>query len=496
MKTSFSKVAIRLLFLSFFFVAGCQSIPSILPEHFLNPSATPALTIEGNPPSKSTPAFGDYMETPLYAIPSEHSEPQIISPTPTLLTTMAADTPVARFSSDLLYISGQSLWRWDYVTGYSSLLLADVHRFSTSQRGDIIALVRPLHIAANGIELFNLETFNFTNKRTNPVVEKIPVPAEMYLSPDGKQIAYLSAIPAKSISIAATSTLAEIKEISLPSHDGEATVENLAWSPDSQTLIWSDQEAIWLAEVASARVTPVITNTIEVHDPNGNPIRVRVRFEEFQWSPTGRYITLKLIPSDEGVRWYALLDTKTSRLIRIPYSEEYHLRKPALLWDEAGNLIVITPSEPPNLVAPTIFVWRVLATQNDLLVPQKAYPFHFGDAVPGNELTSEMESLTIKWPHFITPSLLGLAIVDHNAEPKAAIYLFDLDENVLQKFIDIPANTERLFWSLDQRGAILITQDEHIYYFSVTGTVLHLLDAVFGEGSTGWQWIPPLPRDG
>lgn len=492
------RVGVLLSYLSILFTTRCNRVPSFLYDMALNPHPTPSPTPQASFKGQSTPALGSYLEPPLFdSSPSLHDQDQTLpSPTPTVLAATTSLIPDMRTTSDLLYLYDLSLLRWDYVTGYSSLLLKDVHSFSTSLRGEIIALVRPLHVAANGIELFNLDIFNFSNKQTTTIVEKIPLPAQILLSPDGRQVAYLRASSPPALYIVPISNPKEVKEIPVPLTGDEKAIENLAWSPDSQSLIWSDWEAIWLAEVSSTKVHPILTNLVEVHDPDGSPIQISVRFEDFKWSPIGRYLTLKLIPSDEGVRWYALLDTKTSRLIRIPYSEEYHHRKPALLWDEAGNLIEAAPAEPPSLASPTIFIWKIIPTQNDLLVLQNTFMLLHPSVAPGSEALPATENLSIQWLNFVHTTLLGMAVFDYREEAHAAIYFFDLAENVVQKFIDIPMNTCCVFWSPDQHGALLITEDHHFYYFSTTGTYLQPLDDILGEDSMGWQWLSPLPRDG
>lgn len=457
------------------------------------PSNTPSATDSRLIPSPTDISSGlppaDTQPSPTY--PSlnyqETIESQPVSvrsePSPTLI-------PYPAQTSDLLYISDGALKRWDYVTNFTVALVDGVEEFSVSNDGSKIILLRPRKITANGVQMYDLDIFDFETKQITNWFEESPRLFHILLSPDGTLTAYTTQENGGELYV--IDSAAPEDAIKIGTHEGE--FKRLVWAPDSSAIIWNDSHGIWGGDPQETGSHLIHPNFVEVYDPKGNKSEIEVDFEQINWSPLGRYVLTRVVPSDSNVSWYAVLDSVSGRLEQIQDSYETGQATVGAGWNNDGSLYIGRSGDPAQQTPPFIQRWHLLATHDDLLLPGEVYPiisdeFPFETSRPGRD-----SSLCLNWLLSNRDDSLNLGVTLPDTNMKPALFYLDWEDGSLHKLFTLPNNPMDILWSLDGGGALTFEQSDKILFIQFSSGLTFDLRPVLGENAHSFTWLPPAPR--
>jgi len=405
---------------------------------------------------------------------------------------LSTKLPPAESTSDLLFISQNNLMRWDYVTGYTGVLVPNVLEFSASGDGQRIALLRARKIAANGVELFDLAILDFDTKQITTITEGTSRLYKISISPDGRWITYLSGTHNEIIyANSAANNTKRIKLGTCESQDG-SPCQQIAWSPDSASIIWSDLQGVWIANLKKQTFGQVHTNKITVIDPKGQNSEALITFSSLQWSPRGRYILTKIIPSSNGVRWYSILDTLTGRLADVPHS--YHLSQVSatISWMNDGNLLLAYGGDKDNNFMPFLKLWQLIPTHDDLLILDKSLDLASDDFPPSP--SGQEHSYCFNWLTLTHQGIISLGMTVPNSGTAPILFTLDLKEGSLQKIIELPNDLLEVIWAPDGSGALLLAQEDQVFFIRVDNGTFENLRLILGADADSFIWLPPAPR--
>ena len=418
---------------------------------------------------------------------------------PPVLQVAATSTPGVFATSDLLFINNNRLLRWDHVTRYSSNLAENVVAFTTNTTGSQIVLLRPRSMAANGEELFDLDVLDFYNKQTRHLSQGTSRLLDLALSPDGDWLAYQHN-PDGNFAI----SLLNISDPATPVSLGlcEALLSNRctppAWSPDSQSLLWSDQRGLWIAGVGKGYVSLLHTSTVEIPDPQGKISQIEAQFAAPEWSPTGRFALVQVNPNQSNASWHAVIDSLTGRLGQVLDTYQVSPQQVSVNWLPDGKLAVARSSDQVLQAPATIQVWHVMATNPALLVSAGQYKF------PTDILSSEatsvdisnpvINSLRLNWIQQTNPGHLLFGAIQPESPTQMGLYDLNLLTKSVTQFVQFTSDIKKILWAPDGSGMLIITSDGEVLFTSADGKETINLKSTAGSSSTGFIWLPPTLR--
>ena len=452
------------------------------------PSLESAMSITATPP--------EMLAAQQTALAATQAAP---SPTPTR-------TRLPLQSSDLLYLSANgTLMRWDHFTGYSSLLVEDVEAFSASANGKKIALVRPLEISANGQALYNIDLLDYDTKQTFVILEEVPRPKSLAISPDGKWIAYFEDSTGGIVHARRTDTPGHHVEMGECQAANELHCTQLAWSPDNRQALWSDSRGLWSSAPLQPEAQQIHIGRVSVSDPRGNLTDIPVTFSAISWSPTGRFVLVRVSPSPQGVHWQAVVDTRLGKSSSVPDSSEYTAQTVNVSWMESGSLLVAHGSGAGG--QPFVKIWDVVPTNLTLMVLNKAFDLQSNDfpplpqmiaataesAVPGSENQSDISNC-LNWPDQIDEISLRLGLQINGSSGTPMLFTLSLIDGRVQKLINLPQDVMEVIWSPDDSGALVLGSHAQILFYRSKDNTLLDLYSVIGKGATAFTWLAPAPR--
>jgi Tol biopolymer transport system component len=403
-------------------------------------------------------------------------------------------TPLPEMTSDLLYLTDGKLMRWDHVTDYSSLLASGVEKFAVSESGKKVALIKTTNITANGVELFILAILDFDTKQITNLIENAPPLSAISISADGKWIAYTTDAGNANIIVINTDDGEQIFEAGTCTREDDGSCNKLAWSPDGKNLLWTDDRGIWNFNVESGSSHLLHTNVVRVTDPKGGEGEVSVQFDSLTWSPRGRYVLMEVIPSDSGVRWQGILDTKNGRFAQVPNSFDYSTLDACACWSKDGSLMVGHSGDSAEDRPPYINIWGIVPTHNDLLILEENFELD-SQFFPSLSNLDEFEQHY--FPNWLSQinenkSYFGLTLIDTNSSP--LLFELDLRNGTLSEIIVIPYNPIDVLWSPDGVGALIIGKNSEIIFAPFDGSLMRDLHLRLGEDAQDFIWLPPTPR--
>ena len=421
--------------------------------------------------------------------PTVHASKTSTPPSPVLPTTQSPE-----MTSDLLYLTDGKLMRWDHVTDYSNLLASGVEEFAVSESGKKVALLKTTNITANGVELFTLAILDFDTKQITNLIENTPRLYAVSISADGKWIAYTTDLSNGTIFVINTDDGEQKFEAGTCTHEDDGSCNKLAWSPDGGNLLWTDDRGIWKFNVELGSSHLLHPNVVRVTDPKGGEGEISVQFGSLAWSPKGRYVLLEVIPSDSGVRWQGILDTKNGRFAQVPNSSDYSTLDACACWSKDGSLMVGHSGNSAEDRPPNINVWRIVPTHNDLLILDKNFELD-SQFFPSLSNLDEFEQHY--FPNWLSQinenkSYFGLTLIDTNSNP--LLFELDLRNGALSEIIVIPYNPIDVLWSPDGVGALIIGKNSEIIFAPFDGSLMRDLHLRLGEDAHNFIWLPPTPR--
>jgi hypothetical protein len=434
-------------------------------------------------------------------------------PSATLTATPTLTPQAVHWSSDLLFLSGDRLMRWDPVTYSVTTLVEQVMAYTVSANGKKAVVMQPLKITANSNELFNLSVIDLTTNQISLLVKRTSLLDGISISPDGRWVAYLfpHINPTETLTIYITASNGTTLPMAAGACEPETPLicQTTTWSQDSQSVLWSDQRGIWLVDVNSSNPIQVISNRVTVVDPKGQISEMVVYYHGIQWRPGGRYLLATVTPSSSNTHWQAIIDTRTTRISEIPdtFNSTDHAVSAQWLWD--GSLVVshTGSSDPANL--PYLTVWQPSPTRANLLtvlqtiqvgmdnLPTPANPTPVFPFAPFASSFFTGNESTVYTPNWIVQfDAIYLYIVMTNPSANTHWYLlsYDLRQNIFLKIGQIQPDTSEVKWSPDRRGALVIQEQNHPYYVPLDGSPATDLQPVMGNQTHDYYWLPPTPR--
>jgi hypothetical protein len=427
----------------------------------------------------------------------------LISPSsslpPTASQPPATSTPGVFATSDLLFISDNRLLRWDHVTHYSSSLAENVVAFSTNDNGSMIVLLRPRSMAANGIELFDLDLLDFTSKQTRHLIEGTARLLDLALSPDGAWLAYRQSPEGKP-----AIRLLHLSDPTSPANLGkcEATGSDsctpIAWSPDSRNLLWSDPSGLWIAAAGKMPASVLHTSRVDVPDPQGKTSQIEARFSSPEWSPVGRFVLVQVVPNQSDASWHAVIDSLTGKLAQVLDSYKLAPDQISVSWLPDGRLAVARSSDPAQQTPATIQVWDVLATNPDLLVSTGIYKLPSGnlpsEATPLTISDSSNTRLRLDWIQQAHPGHLLFGTVQPESPSETRLYDLNLLIKSFTQLTQLKSEVQEVLWAPDGSGMLIINANGQALFVSSDGKETTDLELSLDPPPTGFVWLPPSLR--
>lgn len=511
-----NRAGIFILTILVFLLSACANLETNLPlDEFLNhlesegvpvePTRQPTRAATQNAPElpRSLPENYPTLSTPVQTTPTQKATS---SATPTITASVMPTT-----SSDLLYLTQDKLMRWDHVTQFSTLLVDRVAAFSAliepfsayqfpthseaavKKIPRLIALLRSREITANGEAMFDLDILDLDTKQIINLHEKIARIEAINFTIQGDRLVYIERGSEDRILMTKTIAGSSPQIVAVCNKEGINTCSEALWSPDGRSLAWSDAKGIWLIDDRSSLVKQIQTDRIMVLDPKNQESEVKVSYEIISWSPNNRFLLVKIIPSAQGVQWYSILDTRMSRLVDIPESAEFSTQAAKISWTFEGHLFIAKSSNPENEQPPLIQVWRIIPTNNSLLVPGKRIILGENSSEAVNDLLVE-NSLCPIWFQQLDAFTFRMALLSLQGDSQASLNQLDFEKNNLDQLLPIPADTEKILWSPDRNGALIFGKHNQIIFASFLENELFDLIPIVGEDANSFQWLPAAER--
>lgn len=401
----------------------------------------------------------------------------------------SAEKLVPAETSDLLFLNGQKLMRWDHVTGFMGALADNVIDYSASADGRRIAMLRPNHVSANGVELFDLILLDMQTKVLHTILAETSRLEFLRISPDGQWLAYWD--PGKSSAVLAINI------------DEPATVVNLGdcqkctaltWSADHKAIFWLDERGAWLSAPEKPAARLVHPLEIEIADPKGAKLKAEIQFSAPRWSPTGRFVLVEVQYKNSGIHWQGLLDTRMHRLVEIPDTFENGKTSLSLSWLQDGRLALGRGSNSLEYSRPFIQLWLVVPTSTDLLVHSKTFFFEAPQFSLEQTGAANSADSRLSWLAPLNENTLVLGLCPLDPAARTLLFAIDVDKGLPLLFAEAPAGALLASWSPDGRGVLIREQSSKIIFIS-PGSEPVEISLSPGTSASNFTWLPPAPRN-
>jgi len=416
----------------------------------------------------------------------------------------ATNTPGVLAASDLLFIGGNRLLRWDAITQFSNSLAENVSAFSPNSTGSKIALLRPRGVSANGNELSDLDILDFSSKQVTHLLEGAPHLLNPALSPDGQWLAYLQmndygrAIFLLSLSASSPAKLVSPIKLGQCQNTPGTGCTNLSWSPDSQKLLWGDSRGLWVAQAQKGAPSLLHDARIEIADPQGKTSQIEALFLTPQWSPTGRFILAEVAPLQSNASWHMVIDSLTGRSGQVMDSYKLSPEQVSVNWLSNGQLAVARSADLTRLTPAAFQIWDVLATNPALLVSALNYPFPAG-IIPSNpNITPNAEiliaPLNLGGIQQSNPGHLLFSARLQEASSQTSLYTFNLLTSIPVHLSQMSMEVVNLLWAPDGSGALVYSADGKLLFVPADGTNTLDLTLAAGQNPHNFVWLPSSLR--
>lgn len=444
-------------------------------------------------PFKSEGAAGQSQQAPLQA-----TAPTADAPATTPLAT-ATRSRLPGPVSDLLYLSQGHLMRWDPLTRHAISLAQNLTAFAASADGQVLVLLRPQKVTANGIKRYNLDALNLQNQQTFLLTVLASLPEEILVSPDGSQVAFTQRQAAgKSIILLPIEPDGQPQKLGDCQGQPTADCASLAWSPSGRELLWSDGLGLWQATTqpgaATLTATLVHPAKVQLKDPGGNPLEIEARFTDLQFAPTERFVLMTVTPVDSQVGWQAVFDRRSGQLAQAPDTFTARQAQAGAIWQSNGNLLVVHASEPGQQMPPFIHSWYVMPTNAELLVSGPQHNLYSDEFPFSASQSKSIPAHCLQWPKETQPNHLAFAV--HLDQSDRSPVLFDLNllNGTLTKLLELPANTAQILWAQDGVNALILGGRNQISWLSLKSGELIEVQSIFGPDTGQFVWLSPVMR--
>lgn len=420
------------------------------------------------------------------------------TPTPPPLATATRSrqpSPV----SDLVYLSQGRLMRWDPLTRHAITLAQNVTAFAISADGQVIVMLRPQKITANGAQRFNLDALRIQDQQTINLIVIASQPGIILVSPDGGQVAFTQKQAAGSaVLLLPVEPDGQPRKLGVCQAEPTAECSSLAWSPEGRELLWSDALGLWqaAAQLGEEPVEPTLIHPakVQVIDPKGNLTEIEARFSDLQFGSAERFVLLSVTPLASQVGWQAVFDRRSGQLAQAQDTFTASEAQTGAIWQSNGNLLVTHASQPSQQIPPFIHIWFVMPTNPELLVSGQRYDL-YSDEFPFSAAQSKsIPAHCVYWPAETQPNHLAFAVqLDQSDNPPV---LFDLNllSGTLTKLFELPADTARILWAPDGANALVQGGRNQISWLSLKSGELTEIQSILGPEASQFVWLPAVLR--
>lgn len=448
-------------------LVACQSNANTLnssPEIASLPTlTTTVLVFETVMPSTATPT-ATYTTTPTPPFP----EPSV-TPFPTLtLTPAPTQTPEFTWpTASLLFVRDNNLQQWIPQTGEVKTLAENARLYAAPQSREVIVLKQEFITDEEyTLVVFHIPTGSEVELSTTPS-EPTFGPLNTTISPNGRWLAYvteesrdLAAITIRELSVEGQQLTVSEPVLTVTLEKGwNWPHDQLMW-PKENEISWSDESGIWVADLNSTPIEPIITiapstNTFLFASPNpanwdDEPSPVLTKFIPYLWSPDGRYLVAQEYFYEYGE--LRVIERGTNRLAEVPESAIGPVSDEAIWLDET-TLIHYQASG-------TIHIWQIDFDKDPMLTLQKTIPavpmgyvgalWSFGKHLQASDYSSVFDinletgevvevAKDIGWPLYWSPDgqyVLWNETTFINEEMQARVFLDDL-RNRPRELVDV-----------------------------------------------------------
>lgn len=432
------------------------------------------------------------------------------------ITPATTSTPFPRIEpsaikpeQDIYFLSSGELRMWSSQTGeVTTVIQAQATQrtpdttFTSTQGGRVadyrllekkqqIVMLRSRGIAANGVELFDIEFVDLATGTYKVLNEETPAVYHLGISPDGEWITYISQPQGGGpIFSLKTTEISEPVKIGICQAETEYDCQEIVWLEEQNSVMWNDSGGVWLSSPPNFEPIRIIENHVSIIDLDGNERDLEVNFSRLRWSPLGRYILADIHPTRSEIHWQGIIDTLRGKVIEIP--DTYEFDEPAAVaeWMPGGDLLVTHVNVDGSDYKLQITKYNVLPTSESLLVPEQEFVLGINvgeeELVEGTDVVRfapqlvYLESDRIVWVVFGNPQ----------SEIRSKLYQADLKYRLVTGNYDLPQDETQYHWSPYSAEAILVIRTEEIYYFSQKEQAVYDITQVFDVSSCCFQWMP------
>jgi hypothetical protein len=403
------------------------------------------------------------------------------SPTPTL-------TPVLP-SESIVFVRDDTLHQWSPQTNEVKLLAEYVNSRPVYSAG-FAAFVRTIVPEQEyALILFHLPTQREVVWATLPYQ-----PYDISISPNGRWAAYIAGGSWDTATIVVQEILINDQQLSLNSpiltvaHSWKWPDRQLNW-PTADELSWSNSAGIWLADLNTTPIAPIIaiqpsTNTYPMYpiyqvEGTVEPAIVNTEYQPYRWSPDGRYLLVlehfSLTEGIDSVFW--VIESGTNRSFELPESVWGPLNDEAVWLDETTLLHFRIDN--------TIRVWHINNAGSDpLMIHDKTIEITNIDT-PSWQVR-DLLALNNHHVRFSKMGRAGIALYDLNVETGE---LLKLTSDIDQPYITLhwsPGNQHALWnYSVSESGVY----SDRIFLDDLNGDAPTDVTAILGPQSCCWYWL-------
>ncbi len=435
--------------------SNSQAIPIITPTT-IQPSALPKIT-----------------ETQIFRTPLETTRiPQILNHSTDFPEITPSIIPI--LASDLLFLSDHRLYRWDRLTHYGVILAENVLEFTASASENLVVMLRSKDVAANGVELYDLEVLDFTSMQVHPISVNLPRVDSISLSSNGRWLVYHENESNGKVVVIDISSPSEKIILGKCSGSENNRCKSLRWSPDNIELIWLDHSGIWLGDIALGTSSLINPGIVQIIDPAGQLLELEASFYSPRWSPVGRYVLVEVSPKDTHVKWQAVLDVRNSKLNKVVDTYSTGAKEACVAWLPNGSLLAAHSGEPDRKTNPVIKSWDIMPTNSELLTLQKSIQINLVDNManlpPEIDPNFDIEDVNLTWlqPVGIDRVLVGFQSVDGSWN--TPILLVDLSDDSFQLIAMAGVDVNWIKWFPDDSGFLISDLSGNILYFDISSS--------------------------
>lgn len=452
----------------------------ITPAGEASQSATPALP--GTPPAQSLAAATGQANNLL---------PEAFRP--------SLSKPV----SDLLFLSGGRLMRWERRPHQSTQLIDNIQDFILSGDGRSALLFRPHNVTVNGAEIVDLDLLDLDTGGSTTLLDETARPQMLSLAPAAERLAYVLQKDRDYIYIANTGDANSARPAAVCEGTPGGGCASIAWSPDGKTLAWSDGRGVWLLESHTSlpgsfepgEPRLLHDNRVEVTDPEGQKSAYAAIFRSIRWSTDSRFILLSVSPTASKATWQAVLDLRTATLASIPDTFTTEGDAVNTGWFADNQVLVAHSSDLLNHTPPNLHFWHVFATNPELLVSGKQYDLYSDDFPVSRANTKSLPRHQLDWIATVQPGKIYLGVKLPDTDTQPVIFSLDLLTGKLLKVQSLPVDTVLVTWSPDGSGAVVAGAGGGFFFMPLAGGQLFDLAAIIQMDGSHLQWLAPaLPR--